>query len=141
MTMGKSFMSKTLAVGAAIAATAIIAPSVASAQSWVSEDINAGPAAIVEAPAAAADTVVGVPPAYYPAYPGYPVAADYDDTYVYAGPPAVTRFYSGPPVMMRVAAMSGPDPNWIAYCANKYRTFDPNTGTFTGFDGAQHPCR
>ncbi len=30
--------------------------------------------------------------------------------------------------------------NWIAYCSRKYRSFDPRTGTFLGYDGRRHPC-
>lgn len=33
------------------------------------------------------------------------------------------------------------DPNWIAYCSAKYRSFDPRTGTFLGYDGLRHPCQ
>jgi hypothetical protein len=33
------------------------------------------------------------------------------------------------------------DPGWIAYCARKYRTFDPYTGTYLGSDGLRHYCR
>ncbi|MGA9003006.1 MAG: BA14K family protein, partial [Pseudolabrys sp.] len=28
----------------------------------------------------------------------------------------------------------------VAYCMQRYRTYNPNTGTFTGNDGRQHPC-
>ena len=27
-----------------------------------------------------------------------------------------------------------------AYCANRYRSYDPESGTYLGFDGARHPC-
>jgi hypothetical protein len=30
--------------------------------------------------------------------------------------------------------------NWDAYCKRKYRTYKPWTGTYTGYDGLQHPC-
>jgi hypothetical protein len=30
---------------------------------------------------------------------------------------------------------------WLAYCEARYRTFDPASGTFIGFDGQQHLCR
>ncbi|WP_245454267.1 BA14K family protein [Aquabacter cavernae] len=33
------------------------------------------------------------------------------------------------------------DPNWIAYCSAKYRSFDPRTGTYLGYDGLRHPCQ
>ena len=28
-----------------------------------------------------------------------------------------------------------------AYCAQKYRSYNPYTGTYTGYDGRQHYCR
>lgn len=31
-------------------------------------------------------------------------------------------------------------PEWLNYCRNRYRTFNPRTGTFTGNDGQQHFC-
>jgi hypothetical protein len=32
----------------------------------------------------------------------------------------------------------GPD---MAYCAQRYRSFDPASGTFMGYDGRRHPCQ
>lgn len=28
----------------------------------------------------------------------------------------------------------------IAYCMRRYRSYDPRTGTYLGYDGYQHPC-
>ena len=33
------------------------------------------------------------------------------------------------------------DPGWIAYCARRYASFDPYTGTYLGYDGLRHYCR
>jgi hypothetical protein len=33
------------------------------------------------------------------------------------------------------------DPAWIAYCARRYPSFDPYTGTYFGSDGLRHYCR
>jgi hypothetical protein len=33
------------------------------------------------------------------------------------------------------------DPAWIAYCARRYYSFDPYTGTYLGRDGLRHFCR
>ncbi len=33
------------------------------------------------------------------------------------------------------------DPAWIAYCARRYRSFDPYSGTYLGRDGLRHYCR
>lgn len=30
--------------------------------------------------------------------------------------------------------------NWITYCSSKYRSFDPASGTYLGYDGVRHPC-
>lgn len=30
--------------------------------------------------------------------------------------------------------------DWYQYCAARYRTFDPRTGTFRGYDGYDHFC-
>ena len=28
----------------------------------------------------------------------------------------------------------------IAYCAQRYRSYDPDSGTYLGYDGNRHPC-
>jgi hypothetical protein len=28
----------------------------------------------------------------------------------------------------------------VAYCANRFRSYDPSTGTYLGYDGIEHPC-
>ena len=33
------------------------------------------------------------------------------------------------------------DPDWIAYCARKYRSFDPQSGTYLARDGLRRYCR
>jgi hypothetical protein len=48
----------------------------------------------------------------------------YDDTYYYDEPV--------------VAVAPGGDD--VAYCRQKYRSYDVRTGTFLGFDGRRHPC-
>ncbi len=32
-------------------------------------------------------------------------------------------------------------PGWEAYCFSRYRSFDPISGTYLGFDGHRHYCR
>jgi hypothetical protein len=64
--------------------------------------------------------------AYYggPAY--YDAPAYYDDQYVDDGAVAV------------VPVPAGEDS--AAYCAQRYRSYDPASGTYLGFDGQRHPC-
>ena len=43
--------------------------------------------------------------------------------------------YGAPP-----PGYAAPDGDAVAYCARKYRSYDPASGTFLGNDGARHPC-
>ena len=66
------------------------------------------------------------PPRYYPGT-------------VYVAPPP-------PPVIYRPAPVVyyGPEPwtpDWYAYCARKFESFDPRSGTFEDYDGYRHMCR
>ncbi len=49
----------------------------------------------------------------------------------YYGPPP--GYYGPPPGY-------GPG-DWMAYCSSRYRSFDPASGTYLGYDGYRHPCR
>lgn len=31
-------------------------------------------------------------------------------------------------------------PEWYDYCSDRYRSFNPRSGTFVGYDGAEHFC-
>ncbi len=53
---------------------------------------------------------------------------------VYVAPPVV---YQPVPVYYAPAPWT---PDWYAYCARKYQSFDPRSGTFLGFDGYRHVC-
>jgi hypothetical protein len=54
----------------------------------------------------------------------------------YYGPPPVV--YGPPPAPVYGGAPVAGDP--AAYCAQRYRSYDPATGTFLGYDGVRHPC-
>lgn len=32
------------------------------------------------------------------------------------------------------------DENAVAYCSQRYKSYDPASGTFLGYDGLRHPC-
>lgn len=55
-------------------------------------------------------------PGYYDYYPGYAYAP-------------------GPYVAGPVVAENG-----ASYCAARFRSYDPASGTYLGFDGLRHPC-
>jgi hypothetical protein len=74
----------------------------------------------------AAGAIIGsaiVAPRYY----GYPYG--YYPAYGYPPPPPPPGYYG--------AAPAG---DGVAYCMQKYKSYDPNSGTFLGYDGARHPC-
>lgn len=58
------------------------------------------------------------------------------EVYVAPPPPPRPTYYTpagyGPPPWT---------PDWYTYCYSRYRTFDPNSGTFIGYDGYEHFCR
>ena len=43
--------------------------------------------------------------------------------------------YEGPEVYD-----AGPGPDAVAYCEQRYRSYDPASGTYLGYDGIRHPC-
>ena len=56
---------------------------------------------------------------------------------VYVVPPPPEPVYYAP-------AAYGPPagtPDWYTYCYSRYRSFNPNTGTFIGYDGYERLCR
>lgn len=49
--------------------------------------------------------------------------------------------YRGP-VYYGPTGYYGPGYNdWLAYCSSRYRSFDPASGTYMGYDGHRHSCR
>lgn len=55
-------------------------------------------------------------------------------------PPAPAR---NPDVVYAPQQTSGAEPwsrEWYRYCENRYRSFDPDSGTFMGYDGKRHFC-
>jgi hypothetical protein len=54
---------------------------------------------------------------------------------VYGGPYYGYDYDYGPPVVY--GAPAGDD---VAYCMRRYRSYDPNSGTYLGYDGLRHPC-
>jgi hypothetical protein len=139
-TMEQSMRSKFLAGAAAFAVTAaaiLATAGPASAQRWhraVGWGV-AGAAAGVVGGVAAAATAPWWAPGYYGGYSGYVYAPGYayDDTYAYA--PGYV--YGTAPGYAPGYAYGGRDDT---YCAQRYRSYDPASGTYLGFDGVRHSC-
>lgn len=53
--------------------------------------------------------------------------------------PAPVYRYQPAPVYQPVPVYRTSD--WDAYCFSKYRSYDPYSGTYLGYDGYRHPCR
>ncbi|MFK4507847.1 BA14K family protein [Bradyrhizobium daqingense] len=60
---------------------------------------------------------------------GYGYGGYYDDPYYYGS------YYDEPSVA--VVQDGGGD---SAYCAQRYKSYDPASGTYLGYDGKRHPC-
>lgn len=53
---------------------------------------------------------------------------------------AVVRHYRTTERIVTVRPEEGSD-EWVAYCSAKYRSFDPDTGTYVTYEGDRLPCR
>ena len=60
--------------------------------------------------------------------PGYYAPGYYDDQ----------QYYDQGPVV--VAPAPAGDDDSVAWCMQTYRSYDPRSGTYLGFDGYRHPC-
>lgn len=67
-------------------------------------------------------------PYYYGYGPYYPGP-------YYVAPPGPV--YYGPPAPVYGAPVAG---DAVAYCRQRFKSYDPATGTYLGFDGLRHPC-
>jgi hypothetical protein len=61
---------------------------------------------------------------------------------------AGSRYYYDSPYYYRRSYYYGAEPAYaepvyddpVAYCASRFRSYDPSTGTYLGYDGLRHPC-
>jgi hypothetical protein len=66
----------------------------------------------------------------------------YGNSYGYAGDSYYNRPYYGGPYddggeVVEVAPSGGDD---VAYCMQTYKSYNPRTGTYLGYDGLRHAC-
>lgn len=69
-------------------------------------------------------TYYGYDPYYYPG--------------PYAAPPGPVIYGAPGPAYAVPAAPIAEDA--VAYCMQRFKSYDPRSGTYLGYDGARHPC-
>jgi hypothetical protein len=125
-------VSKFVAVSCAATIAAFAVAGSASAQEWHHRH-HGGDALAAGVVGLAAGMIAGAAIASPPA----PRYYYYDD--------APRRVYYRPAyVYERPVYVGGYEPwsrSWYRYCSNRYRSFDPQSGTFVGYDGREHFCR
>lgn len=85
---------------------------------------------------AAGDYGYGYSPDYYGDQYAYgPDYYDYGDSYAFDTGPVVAFEQPGP--VVEPAPVGVLD---ASYCAQRYRSYDPASGSYLGFDGLRHPC-
>jgi hypothetical protein len=159
--------SKLLTVAALAAGAASLAAPAGAAPITASSSLRAAAAPLVEsvqwrwrrgwwAPGVAAGVVAGAAIAsqswdgYYNDYayaPGYSYSPGYiysgSSGYVYSNAPGDS--YSNSPGSNPYNAYayspgSSSSGNSVAYCQQRFRSYDPASGTYMGYDGQRHPC-
>jgi hypothetical protein len=145
--------SRIMALGtaAALAGAAVLATSTgAEAQRWYrgwAPGVGIGLAAgAVVGGAVAAATAPWYGPAYYGGWTYGPAYYGAADAYDYGVAPGYTYGYSYPnyayaPAYGDAYAYSEAPAGGTGYCARRYRSYDPASGTYMGYDGVRHVCR
>lgn len=49
-------------------------------------------------------------------------------------------YYSGPTVYDEGPVYAAPGGDAEAYCMQRFKSYDPSSGTYLGYDGRRHPC-
>lgn len=132
---------KLTVLSAAVAATTLAAlPDAQAGERWRHHrhhdngDLVAAGVLGLAVGALAAGAATAAPRYYEPRY--------YEPDYVYVEPRYSYRRVR--PARVYVDGYAGAlepwTPEWYRYCENRYRSFNPRSGTFTGYDGVQHFC-
>ena len=73
-------------------------------------------------------------------WPGVAIGVGVGSTYGYYGSPSYYDDSYGYYDDSAVAAAPPSDDDAAAYCMQRYRSYDPASGTYLGNDGLRHPC-
>jgi hypothetical protein len=67
---------------------------------------------------------------------GLIIGGVYGAPYYYPSGP----YYPGPYYYRAPSYYGAPSSDAVAYCMQRFRSYDPRSGTYLGFDGFRHPC-
>ena len=123
--------SKLTLLAAALATTVALAAVPAQAQHWHGGGWHHGGGWGGAAAGFAAGALIGGAVAGGPYYGGY----GYGPGYAYDDGPDYGYDYAPGPVVVERSGGGG-----VAYCEQRYHSYDPSSGTFLGYDGMRHPC-
>lgn len=134
---------KALIMSAALAATSIVPLASAQARDWHhrggwhhSHHDNNGDAIAAGVLGLAAGAIIGGAIASDPGPRYYePAPRAY-----YPPPPPRVVYRSAPRNVYVVGSVEPWSRAWYNYCEQTYRSFDPGTGTYRGYDGQDHFC-
>lgn len=133
-------VSKFVAISCAATIAAFSVAGSASAHEWHHRHYHGGGDALA---AGVAGLAVGVIAGAALASPP-PRRYYYDDGPRYYEPPPRVIYYRPAPVYRAEPVYEGGlrpwTRSWYNYCSDRYRTFDPRSGTFVGYDGRAHFC-
>lgn len=71
---------------------------------------------------------------------GAPIAGGLIAGAIVGGALAAPYGYYGPGYYPPPVAYGPPPGDAIAYCMQRFKSYDPNSGTYLGYDGGRHPC-
>ena len=72
-------------------------------------------------------------------WPGHIWVDTWNEGAVYT-PDGMTIQFDRGSVWQRIVAQVEPPADMIAYCARRFKSYDPQARTYLGYDGARHPC-
>jgi hypothetical protein len=77
---------------------------------------------------------------YYDYDPGYAFGPGYDTGYGYGPDYGYAGYSYAPAPAVAAGPMVAQNGGDATYCQQRFRSYDPSTGTYLGFDGKRHPC-
>jgi hypothetical protein len=72
-------------------------------------------------------------------WPGFAIGAGVGSAYGYYG----NNYYYDDPYYYDETVVAAAPPvgdDAVAYCMRRYKSYDPASGTYLGYDGQRHPC-